>query len=172
MKKLLVLMLVLGVASLANAGILLSVDGVNAAPAAISMAPGGTVTISLIIDDLGGTVSFLDVPTDGVSFTLGAAGLGPASGDLGSVMGPYDSFDAFGGGSVPCLEISANSSFSSTASTGVYATSLFTYGSGDVVMHLYVDPDYSNPVQTLTITPEPATLAILALGALLLRRKK
>lgn len=45
---------------------------------------------------------------------------------------------------------------------------------GDAVVSLWLDPDYDDPVDTLSITvvPEPMTIALLSLGGLFLRRRK
>jgi hypothetical protein len=161
MKKLLVLMLVLGMASLANAGPVASIDKL-----VIGINEDAVITLDAVADaGLQDYLSYIDVMGAAGGFSLATAN-GAALGDLGMIVGPYD----IDGG----VEIEITRAMSTgTAPYGTLATVTFTglaEGLYDVVLYDWRDESIVSS-QTITVTPEPATLAILGLGALLLRRK-
>jgi hypothetical protein len=172
MKKLLVLMLVLGMASLANAGLVLNptsiiVDEGLSAPVAIStdaaISSGVGEQYLLLVGPAGISIT-ADVATaiSGDCFIMNAADAG--------VAGPGGQDGVYGG----VFNFGATYVAGSTIFDGITVTGLTA---GQYVATLYnVDFDGVTITGTageiaVTVTPEPATLAILGLGALLLRRK-
>jgi len=163
MKKLLVLVLVLGMASLANAGILSDIS--------LSMS-GSTVTVN----GLAATTAYfangfgIYVPGGAASPVISNVAIGSAAGDLGKVLwygnstdyAGYNGFDAFPG----------QSGQGANVAIGTWATFTYAGAVGDKLDIFDNAISATQRVGQLTITPEPATLAILGLGALLLRRKK
>jgi len=172
MKKFVVLLVVLALASMANATIMLSVNG-STTQNSITLSVGGTCMIDIYSNDssshqgtiavrpanpgtLSNPVVYKPVPagnsagTTAVDYTGFGVGIGY---DFVSAGTPVDQ-----GGTLP--------------SPGTHFDFLYTCtGVGTVIVDLY---EGTTPVDSVTITqiPEPATMAILGLGALLLRRKK
>ncbi len=171
MKKLLVLMLVLGIASAANAGLVISVDGELDPPdSSIILMPSDYVTI--------------DVSSDGqtnqempVFLTI----VGPGSLDIsaGTVYGelgvPNETLVDMGDGMyyidllkdvvVPIPPIPEG--------VVVDLIEFHCEDLGDVTLLLGMEPgsgDYD--IQVIHQIPEPMTIALLGLGGLLLRRRK
>jgi hypothetical protein len=163
MKKLIVLLLVLGIASLANATL-------SATPFTY-----GNVTWSVVNDQLvghgdskgtydGGLVPSATITPDP---TLTPAGLPTydtgkkQGGDLASISGIA---------SIP------GGYYTYAADSGVgdqIVGDWFVFDlSGEQTVDVYDTSSGANKVGTITIVPEPATLALLGLGGLLLRRRK
>ena len=170
MKKLLVLMLVLGLATAANATLTLVVDGAEAG-SEITLDPSDTIWIGVDQDIEQNFAAYVIMGTtpDG-AWTGGSAVYSPPA--LAEVLGwTYygtavdPSMDAwFGDFTLPGIE---------QGGPGVFgAVEFHCEGEGDVIITLY-DEGFS-PVDTLTIhqTPEPITIALLGLGGLFLRRRK
>ncbi len=160
MKKLLVLSLVLGIASLATAGLDLTTDGSSVVEISFTVVDGNLEGYDLQLD-AAGTVE------------LGAATL--SSNGTWLVAPVIHSSDAtfiritagaFPGIGMPGL--TANDIVLSVAVTGegdvtMSNASVTTIGGSNLPAGL---------LDTVTIVPEPATMALLGLGALVLRRKK
>jgi hypothetical protein len=188
MKKLLVLALVLSMATMASAGLQISINGQQEAEeATITVVPSGSVTLdiwtdSAISDVLGGTGFYaLAAPTSGGTLSGGilanatywgcsiiqdAAGAGIAlpAGD----NGPYGAIAIAPGYDVIPL--------GTTIFDGI---AFHCEGPGDVVVSLYmINGDtgelFGPAIDTVTIhqIPEPMTMALLGLGGLFLRRRK
>ena len=188
MKKLLVLSLVLGIASMASAGFLISVDGVvDPEDTTIVLDyPSGTAII-----DIHGTTH-----TD-PSQTLKLVIEGPGSLDIANAVGwlqstvlqstpetGYDNWKAGLEGQFGYENITSmfdiviqdtSEPFDPIPDGVVYDDILFHCdGEGDVRLSL-INPDMPTEVfdtQIIHQIPEPVTMALLGLGALLLRRKK
>jgi hypothetical protein len=178
MKKVLVVAAVLSMATLANAGITLSVNGLPA-PDEITIAPSQTITID-VTNDLGPDPVNGDARQDFLlyldsspgAYDLSDARLGDGAGNFPTTLtGPYDLGDG-------TMEMAVNQAWAvgtePTAGT-IMLVDLHCAGPGDILITLWDDRSgYSAPVDQMIIhqvIPEPATLAILGLGALLLRRK-
>lgn len=168
MRKLVVLMLVLGMASLANASLVLTINGGLGATVNV----GDTVTLALDSTTTD-AMAYIDVLLGGGTFTLSEPVAGAALGDMGSVS------RVAGTTELGYEEIFAQQAWAPTASNPVsgriVTVSLVATGEGQIALQLWDNAiGYSEPAQTgiINVIPEPATMLILGLGGLLLRRKK
>ena len=176
MKKVLVLMLVLGIASLATAGLTASIDGT-------SVAPSGSLNIDI------GAASTTTVNKMQVKATI-TAGTGTASFSTTGVTLNDPGFQAaltWNVDSASVMEIKGANIFGDSTITDPYTfvdnLKLVGGTAGTVTLDIIVsassvlgdgtmDAGTSLLSQTITVVPEPATMALLGLGGLLLRRKK
>jgi hypothetical protein len=170
MKKLLVLMVVLAVASLANAVIVSSIKIVDNLDGtyAISLPDG----MSNAVDGpSGGYVALVGI--DMTSGTLTAPVMMDASA-LNRDFGSGEDWIGLGPGIIAGF-VTNNTTTTWTSASGVYATGL-TPLAGVTLLELWqLDDGFipmgTEPVDTMII-PEPATIALLCIGGLLLRKKK
>jgi hypothetical protein len=153
----------LAMGSLASAGPTLDIS-------ATSIAVSGTSTITInAVDDAGiqDYLSYLDFTPD-VGYSLTNIIGGDALGDLGMIVGPY----ALAPNS---LEIEVTRAASTgTAPFGTLLSLTFTglaEGTYDLVLYDWRDESIAGQ-GSITVTPEPATMALLGLGGLLLRKRK
>jgi hypothetical protein len=177
MKKLLVLMMVLGLATSAQAAISLSLNG-NPAPAELTLNISDVVTIDVESDDDSTYGAYLEMQD---SENLGLAGIVATRGEWYSDMTIYTEAgsDAYASpdpyGYLGTWELSASGTPTGTlTSPGThFAIDFHCKGEGDVTIALY-DLSWLVPLQTLVIhqVPEPMTIGLLGLGGLLLRRRK
>jgi hypothetical protein len=171
MKKLLVLLLVLGLTSAANAALSFQIDGSDAG-SSIDLARGETVTIQVYSSDTSNYVVYagMDISTmsafgsvDNV-VTYAAAG-GNGSSDTYYEAGWMDGFEL--NTLTPNIAVGIQHSFDYTAPSD---------SDGSTRMGMFQPPNYSwdaHELDTLTINvPEPMTIALLGLGGLFLRRRK
>ena len=183
MKKLLILTLVLGVASLATAGL--------TASKTVDVEVGDVITISYLAEVVTNGVTLRSIDDDvaglattgaelvysGYNFALkvgdgkGTGGKLYDGGTSDSFAGSY--FSLLGAGSDAGIG-EALWSFAYTVPTTEAATITITIGAGTVTPlgDSAADVDGENVVLTMSTIPEPATMALLGLGALVLRRKK
>ena len=173
MKKLLVLMLVLGMASLANAALVLSiyVDGVEAGSAA-SVDIGDTITIDVYSNEEGSYDAYLAMSSgleyaDWAGITMYDLTPGVSIAANTYYAGALAGFDTY---------LLNNSTFDieNQPAAGI-AFSLSFLGVAEGTVDVKLDHDvWGSTVDTLAVTviPEPMTLALLGLGGLFLRRKK
>jgi hypothetical protein len=192
MKKLLILMLVLGLTSFANAGIIISVNGVTTAPnttytKVITLTPSSTITLDITNNNATNPTgpkdytAYLDFecPSQG-GFSTGTRTKGPAAGDMSADQGiaTYGS-----GGNYTGLDF-AEETFvqawapATTELNGPMLYIPFHCEKAGVTEYLTLwDTRVGNAgtvIDTLVINqiPEPMTLTLLGLGGLLLRRRK
>lgn len=170
MKKLLVILSVLALATMANAALHISLDG-NIEIDEITIAPSDTITIDLYDDQAGGYVDFLaylDIGLiDNGVYTLSMPRMGAGAGDFsGFVQSEYAGYDDF--------EVSqADTALPNPDPGSVFEVDLHCEGVGDVEIILYDGATFA-VLDTAIIhqTPEPMTMALLGLGGLFLRRRK
>jgi hypothetical protein len=179
MKKLLVLALVLSMATMANAALVLSIDG----PTELATGAVGVYTVSYA----GGTIlgSYVDIISDigaqpfnignGVIITtnrdssIDVVGINSLSGNY--EVGILNDVAATNLGS-PLFSFEFTAPL--TVPVGGYAhISLLDNGQLDLTWTQVVSPDLGDmPSVAVHITPEPITMTLLGLGGLFLRRRK
>jgi hypothetical protein len=161
MKKMLTLVLVLAMASLASAAVTMSVSS-------DTVVQGGNVTISVYSDDDAAYRKYLDMVTG--TATLGSVTIHPSAGadasvaDFSVLPGYYD------------LELTAVD-FAATPVAGLHfsviATAIGSVGETFTIELLNGDTyDLEMSEMVTIVVPEPMTMALLSLGGLFLRRKK
>jgi hypothetical protein len=162
MKKLLILTLVLGMASAANAALTVS--------APTEVMPGSTVTISIVSDNTDDACCYLDIyyVSEGL-FSLSNPRLtviAPTLSTQNMYDGVYDNIE------IEALFVSAPGV---AVTPGVwFEVDLTCLGVGDVKLELYDGAAPYTLLQELTIyqLPEPATLLLLGFGVVMVRRKR
>ncbi|UCF43819.1 MAG: PEP-CTERM sorting domain-containing protein [Planctomycetota bacterium] len=182
MKKLLVLMLVLGVTSAANAAISFKIEGSDA-PSSISVAQGATVTIQIYSTTTENYMVYvgMDISTMSAfgspsgSHTYKGSDNGPDGGNAGETGAITAYFES---GWLDGYEVRTQSTAGQVVA-GIQHTVSFTapMADGSTRVGMFRPPNYSwdaDELDVLTINvPEPMTIGLLGLGGLfLLRRRK
>ena len=181
MKKLLVLMLVLGIASAANASLLISVDGVVDPPdSEVILMPSDTVVIDI----------FGDGQTPRQYFYMGILVDGPGSLDISNAVMLYPGTDStiveesdpyiagYLGIGMPYALITMQDApppgdpLRDLEGTLVDGILFHCDAVGEVTIILTNQDGVVLDTQVIHQIPEPMTIALLGLGGLLLRRRK
>jgi len=173
MKKLATIMLVLSMAVVANSGLLFSVNGVvNPPDSSITIRPSDIVILDLVSDGLNGKGL--------LAMGIGANSQGPGSLDASNVVLQYGGVAMLTDNANIAMGLGIQNPFISFdlpgGQVGTLAGGIDFHcdGPGDVTISL-VDWD-GNIIDSQVIhqipIPEPATIALLALGGLALLRKR
>lgn len=165
MKKLLVLTLVLGLASAANA-VIIDVDG-QVGEAVVD--PDTTAVVTITAEDTAAWLGYAIVDAGGSGAVSGPEVL-PGAGDLGAAA-LYDLEPDWGIG----YEITVAASPTGAISAEPQITLNYSYSgqlADPTTISLYIDPEYGVPAASVKIIPEPMTVLLLGLGGLFLRRRK
>jgi hypothetical protein len=177
MKKLLVLLMVLGACGAANAALSFSVNG-QTAPDEITLAPSDEVVIDIMGDGLTLAQYDMQMSKEGVATLVldNAVNLfnaGVFGETLGWVEGEEGTHAWFDLGRLPTGDPPV---FPPMTGKLIDLMTLHCDGEGTVILTLFGDgPVGTETFDTLTIhqvIPEPMTLGLLGLGGLFLRRRK
>ena len=165
MRKLLVLILVLGLASAANA-MLITVDEQQGDSFEVNIKS----TITVVSEDASSWFGYLIIEDGGAGSLENAVKL-DAAGDIGAFSAyieagwgtGFELTASMSPAGVPALAAGSQFSFDYLGSIGDTAT-----------ISLFLDPEFTTPVASVNVTvvPEPMTVLLLSLGALFLRRRR
>jgi hypothetical protein len=179
MKKVLVTLLVLGLASAANAGLVLGVGGADA-PAEIDVSdvvqivgvdtvPANAALYVAVYGDLsidGGSLVYSGNLSSYDNLEAYAAAIGYPDGP--SLLADFDSFGLSGIVDLSAATL-ADGSATPAPLTGVLVDGITMTGEGG---RLDLVDDALSTIDSVTVIPEPMTIALLGLGGLFLRRRK
>ncbi|MHC4325395.1 MAG: PEP-CTERM sorting domain-containing protein [Planctomycetota bacterium] len=165
MKKLLVLFLVLGLASAANA-LIIKVDDQTGEDFEVDV----QATITVVSEDASSWLGYIIVEEGGAG-SLGNEVILDAAGNIASATpytevlwgAGYELTAAMSPAGVPPIAAGPQFSFDYVGEVGDVAT-----------ISLFVDPEFTIPVASVNVTvvPEPMTVILLGLGGLFLRRRR
>jgi len=169
MKKLLIFMLVLGMASAANAvltDIQIDVAGSHVGTS-FDVVVGQTISLEIYSGNTDTGLAYLGFEDNGL-YTFGTPVVTPNAGDKGSVFGPYvwEGYNE--------VELTVSKTASGTVTPGTMLLWPITAGSsvGTIDVYLQDEDVLTKDTLTLNIIPEPMTVLLLGLGGLFLRRRK
>jgi len=164
MRKLLILFLVLGVASTANA-LLIKVDDLEG----VSFEVDELTTITVVSEDTSSWLGYIIIEEGGTGSLENVAIL-DAAGDSASA-GPYT--EAGWGTGFELTAAATNNN--PPIGVGTQFSLDYVGAIGDTAtISLFVDPEFTTPVASVNVTvvPEPMTIILLGLGGLFLRRRR
>ena len=165
MRKLLVLILVLGLASAANA-MLITVDDQEGESFEVDL----TTTITVVSEDASSWLGYIIVEEGGAGSLENVVVL-DAAGDLGAA----EAYTEAGWGTGYQLSASMGPTGDPPIAAGSQFSLDYVGEVGDTAtISLFLDPEYTTPVASvnLTVVPEPMTVLLLSIGALFLRRRR
>ena len=165
MRRILVLFLVLGLVSAANA-MLIKVDDQEGDSFEVNIKS----TITVVSEDASSWLGYLIIEEGGAG-SLENVVILDAAGDIGAASAYSEA--GWGTG----YELSASMSPTGVPATVAGSQFSFDYvGSvGDIAtISLFTDPEYTTPAASVNVTvvPEPMTIVLLGFGALFLRRRR
>jgi hypothetical protein len=163
MKKLLILTLVLGIATWASAGLALLGDGTPEGTVVGDGTNAENSAAGAFLGIVGGTVNVTDLTGWSPTVTTIADVT-----DNASVKGLVDSLVGVSTDQV----LQTNWGDAATFDLDLQDLGLITIATGGPVDVHGFDGSTGASIGSITLIPEPATMALLGLGALLLRRKK
>jgi hypothetical protein len=169
MKKLLVLMLVLGLCSTANAALTaIEIDvGGSHVGASVNVTTGATISLQMYSGNTLTGIAYLDIK-DNSLYSLANAQMTTNAGDQRSqALAPYGSYQEY------TLVVSRTAQAPPIVAGTMFLVD-FTAGSatGTVKVILYDEFVTQMDTTTINIVPEPITITLLGLGGLFLRRRK
>jgi hypothetical protein len=167
MKKLLVLVMILGLCTVTNAAIVsLSLDGVTAAGDDADIMKGTPITLS-VISDTADYAWLMEVSVLKANATLGTPALTAKAGGMAG-------FNDYSDASVWDYELSIAGAPGSVQAGEQVTMSLTGTGLVGSTFVVNLGPYGAAPVDSIefSIVPEPVTIGLLGLGALFLRRRK
>ena len=166
MRKTLLLLTVLGLTSIANATLNISLNG-DTATNSIILAGSDTAVVGIHSDDVSDWVAYLDVTDDPLIATI-------VSSDFTENAGPDSSYYDYSYAQYWEYEITMADFAGGSTTPGVqFEVMLHGEGIGNIDILLY-DGDI-NLIDTAVIiraVPEPTTIALLGFGAVLILRKR
>jgi hypothetical protein len=165
MRKILVLFLVLGLASAANA-MLIKVDDQEGD----SFEVDTTSTITVVSEDTSSWLGYIIIEEGGAGSLENVVVLN-AAGDLGAA----ETYSEAGWGTGYQLSASMGPAGDPPIAAGSQFSLDYVGAVGDTAtISLFLDPEYTTPVASVNVTvvPEPMTVILLSLGALFLRRRR
>jgi hypothetical protein len=172
MKKLLVLMLVLGMATAANATVQLYIDG-SPIGSSLDVVTGTTLTIQVYSDEVANWGGYLMLDDPGSDGALSNPQTYAAAGNMGS-MTPY-SYAGWGYGYTVTTSDSGGATQAGVQHSADWDTTSLDVGDSATVSLYDGRVSSYTPVDTLALTviiPEPMTIGLLGLGGLFLVRRR
>ena len=177
MKKLVLLTLVLSVASLANAALSLTVNGIGAdtPDSQVNIDMDTVAQVGVWNDTFGpgaGQDNYLYIELGGQGGWTGDVGF-PAPPGLGGSGGHLGLMD-LGFGAVDLVNLNTGIASAADYDIGVISWADYLAGSSEVDVTITLLAQDFSVLDTITIhtVPEPVTMALLGLGGLFLRRRK
>ena len=164
MRKILVLFLVLGMASAANATII-KVDDLEGESFEVDL----QTTITVVSEDTSSWLGYIIIEEGGAGSLENVVVL-DAAGDSASA-GPYTEV---GWGTGFELTAAATNENPPVAVGNQFSLDYIGEVGDTATISLFLDPEYTTPVASVNVTvvPEPMTVILLGLGGLFLRRRR
>jgi len=163
MRKFLILFLVLVLSSAANA-MLIKVDDMEGESFEVDL----ETTITVVSEDASSWLGYIIIEE-------GGAGTNPVVLDAAGDLGAAEAYSEAGWGDGYQLSASMSPSGDPSIAVGSQFSLDYVGAVGDTAtISLFVDPEYTTPTASVSVTvvPEPMTIILLGLGGLFLRRRR